>query len=207
MPLDYVRGLVEPASDELEVKALEKDICYVRIKSFGRRTGTHFRKAVEDLKGVKGLILDLRDNPGGRLQSALEVIENFVPEGKPLLIQAEKRGKKTYLSRGKDLINLPLAVLINASTASSAEIVAATLRHYSKAVIIGEKSLAKGTIQEVIPLGPKRTLVLTTGEYLLPDGSSIRGKGIIPDLVVKEADKQLDSAVTLLKGLRDGLSN
>lgn len=210
--LDFVRGLEEETSiTEARLIAPDK-IGYIRIGFFGRRTGPHFQKTMETLGGVdgsppgtdaapepgiKGLLLDLRDNPGGHLQSALEVLRHFVPPGKTLLIEKTRGGEKPHLSDGGTPLQLPIVILINGSTASSAEIVAATLRYHCGARVVGEKSKGKGTIQEVIPLGT-RTLILTVGEYLLPDGSSLRDKGVLPDLEVKGHEEQLRAALSLM---------
>jgi len=213
--MDFVRGLEEETSIT-EARLATAEIAYVKIGFFGRRTGAHFQKALEslgcgsdtptDVPWVRGILLDLRDNPGGHLQSALEVLRYFVPPGKTLLIEKARGGEKTYLSEGVGAsasgghVPLPIVILINGSTASSAEIVAAALRYHCGARVVGERSKGKGTIQEVIPLGT-RTLILTVGEYLLPDGSSLRDKGIPPDLEVKGHEEQLQAALSLIFGV------
>lgn len=228
--LDFVRGLEEEDSIA-EARLISPEsgkatpIAYIKVSFFGRRTGPHFRKALETLgaasdsgynppvppssppgppfskgglRGIKGLLLDLRDNPGGHLQSALEMLEIFVPPGKVLLIEKTKDGEKRYHAEGDHVLQLPIVVLINGSTASSAEVVAATLRYYCEAKIVGEKSKAKGTIQQVIPLGT-RTLILTTGQYLLPDSSSLKDNGVLPDVEVKGSEEQLQAALSLFQ--------
>ncbi|HHT9133143.1 MAG TPA: S41 family peptidase, partial [Candidatus Tripitaka californicus] len=210
--LDFVRGL-EEETPITEASLATAEIAYVKIGFFGRRTGAHFQKALEslgcgsatptDVPRVKGILLDLRDNPGGHLQSALEVLRHFVPPGKTLLIEKTRGGEKTYLSEGvgaRCSVPLPIVIFINVFTASSADIVAAVLRYHCGARVVGEKSKGKGTIQEVIPLGT-RTLILTVGEYLLPDGSSLRDKGVLPDLEVKVHEEQLQSALSLIFGV------
>ncbi len=155
--------------------------------------------------GIKGLLLDLRDNPGGHLKGALGVLELFLPSGRALLIEKTRGGERVYLSEGgaagarylPRVDAIPIVILINGSTASSAEVVTATLRHHCRARVVGEKSKGKGTIQEVIPLGT-RVLILTVGEYLLPDGSSLKDEGIVPDLEVKGYEEQLRAALSLL---------
>ncbi|MFQ5863345.1 MAG: S41 family peptidase [Candidatus Brocadiales bacterium] len=201
--LEFIRGLREEGSIA-EARFLGKNIGYIKIDFFGRRTGTDFKKALDDLEGMDGLIIDLRNNPGGVLQSALDVLGNLVPGGKLLLTEEHQKGRNQHFSQAETVPNLPtdlpIAVLINSSTASSAEIVAATLRHYRNALVVGQRSYAKGTIQEVIPLGARKTLILTTGEYILVDGSSLKGSGIAPDRLVKGKKEQLEAAVSLLKG-------
>jgi C-terminal processing protease CtpA/Prc len=205
--LNFVRGLEEETSIA-ETRLISPGIGYIKIGFFGRRTAAHFQKALEGLgvpleSGIKGLLLDLRDNPGGHLQSALEVLKKFVPPGKTLLIEKTRGGEKTHLSEGGAVgarcnVPLPIVILINGSTASSAEVVAAVLRHHCGAKVVGERSRAKGTIQEVIPLGT-RTLILTTGEYLLPDGSSLKDSGVLPDAEVNGYDEQLQVALSLFQ--------
>lgn len=201
--LDYVRGLGEENSTS-ETKFLGENTAYIKIDFFGRRTGVDFGNALDSLGGgnLRGLIIDLRDNPGGVLRSALGVLSCFVPGGGLLITEVHRNGRRQYFSQDgaqPALHNdLPIAVLINASTASSAEIVAATLRHYRNAVIIGQRSHAKGTIQEIIPLSTRKTLVLTTGEYVLVDGTSLKDTGIIPDHLVEGRERQLETALSLL---------
>lgn len=203
--LDYVRGLKEEGS-VTDAGFLEKNIAYIKVNFFGRRTRVDFENTLNHLGEGKasGLIIDLRDNRGGVLQSALNVLGYFVPSGRLLITEVHKNGRKQYFSQNKTqtaLTNdLPIVVLINASTASSAEIVAVTLRHYRNAVIVGQRSYAKGTIQEVIPLSAKKTLVLTTGEYILVDGSSLKDTGIVPDHLVEDKERQLETAVSILTG-------
>lgn len=200
--MKFIRGLEEEGSIA-EVRLLDENIGHIKIKFFGRRTGADFRKALGSLNNMNGLIIDLRDNPGGFLHSALDMVDSFVSEGKLLLTEVRRKGQKRHFSRTKVVSHLPaelpVAVLINASTASSAEIVAATLRHYRGAVVVGQRSHAKGTIQEVIPLSSKKTLVLTTGEYILADGSSFKDSGVVPDYPIADEKKQLEAAVSLLR--------
>lgn len=205
--LEFVRGL-RPEDSVAKAELIEKGldyIGYIRIKFFGRRTGPDFKKRMGDLGDMSGLIIDLRDNPGGHLQGALEVLGSFVPAGGLLLTEVRRDGREQYFSHTKVLPTLtedvPVVVLINSSTASSAEIVAATLRYYKNAVIVGQKSHAKGTVQKVIPLSANKTLLLTTGEYILVDGSSLKDTGIVPDHVVEGEKEQFDTALSLLTGL------
>ncbi|MCB7128389.1 MAG: hypothetical protein J3T61_02475, partial [Candidatus Brocadiales bacterium] len=199
--LGFVRGLEEEGTIA-RAELLERDfnyIGYMRLKYFSRRTNRDFKNAMGNLGDMDGFILDLRDNPGGFLQSALDVLGNFISGGKLLLTEVRRKGSEQHFAHTRALPTLtediPIVVLINASTASSAEIVAATLRHYRDAVIVGQKSHGKGTIQDVIPLSAKKTLILTTGEYILADGSSFRDSGIVPDRLVEGEREQFETAV------------
>ena len=202
--LEFVRGL-RPEDSVAKGKFFEEEeIGYIKIRFFGRRTLPDFKRRIGDLGDMSGLIIDLRDNHGGRLRSALDVLSNLVPGGKLLLTEIGRKGQKQHHSRIQALPTLtedvPIVVLINNSTASSAEIMAATLRYYNGAVIVGETSHAKGTIQAVVPLSANKTLLLTSGEYILVDGSSLKDTGVVPDRPVEGEKEQLDTAISILRG-------
>ncbi len=202
--LEFVRGL-RPEDSVAKGKFFEEyEIGYMKIRFFGRRTLPDFKRIIGDLGDMSGLIIDLRDNHGGNLRGALEVLSNLVPSGKLLLTEIDLKGQKQHHSRIQVLPTLtedvPIVVLINNSTASSAEIMAATLRYYNGAVIVGETSHAKGTIQAVVPLSANKTLLLTSGEYILVDGSSLKDTGVVPDHPVAGEKEQLDTAISILRG-------
>ncbi len=201
--LEFVRGLRPEDSVAKGEFYEEEEIGYIKIRFFGRRTLPDFKRRMGDLGDMSGLIIDLRDNRGGRLRSALDVLSNLVPGGKLLLTEIGRKGQKQHHSRIQALPTLtediPIVVLINSSTASSAEIMAATLRYYNGAVIVGQPSHAKGTIQAVVPLSANKTLLLTSGEYILVDGSSLKDTGVVPDRPVEGEKEQLDTAISILK--------
>jgi len=145
---------------------------------------------------MKALVLDLRNNPGGLLTSAVEVTEKFVEDGK-LVVYTEGRvrnqnmrfsahAKKTYP-------NLPMVVLVNQGSASASEIVAGALQDYGRAVVVGTQSFGKGSVQTIIPLSDGSGLRLTTAKYFTPKGRSIHGKGITPDIVVEAPKPPADA--------------
>lgn len=183
-------------------KLLDDGYGYIRLTQFQALTGQDMEKAIEQLKQqsgghLKGLILDLRNNPGGLLDSAIQVSDAFLASdknGKPEMIvytQGRLPGSKfTALSTNtKDLINnAPMVVLINNGSASASEIVAGALKDNKRAVILGTQSFGKGSVQTVLPLDDKRGIKLTTALYYTPAGISIQAKGITPDIVVEEIE-------------------
>ncbi|MBA2709983.1 MAG: S41 family peptidase [Tatlockia sp.] len=183
-------------------KLLDDGYGYVRITQFQALTGQDMEKAISQLKqqtngNLKGLILDLRNNPGGLLDSAIQVSDAFLAadkNGKPEMIvytQGRLPGSKfTALSTNtKDILNkAPMVVLINNGSASASEIVAGALKDNKRAIILGTQSFGKGSVQTVLPLDEKRGIKLTTALYYTPAGVSIQAKGITPDIVVEEIE-------------------
>ncbi|SKA19411.1 S41 family peptidase [Legionella maceachernii] len=183
-------------------KLLDDGYGYVRLTQFQAMTGQDMEKAIAQLKQqsggqLKGLILDLRNNPGGLLDSAIQVSDAFLASdknGKPEMIvytQGRLPGSKfTALSTNtKDILNnAPMVVLINNGSASASEIVAGALKDNKRAVILGTQSFGKGSVQTVLPLDDKRGIKLTTALYYTPSGTSIQAKGITPDIVVEEIE-------------------
>ncbi|MFV0821847.1 S41 family peptidase [Legionella micdadei] len=183
-------------------RLLDDGYGYVRLTQFQAMTGQDMEKAIEQLKQqsggkLKGLILDLRNNPGGLLDSAIQVSDAFLASdknGKPEMIvytQGRLPGSKfTALSTNtKDILNnAPMVVLINNGSASASEIVAGALKDNKRAVILGTQSFGKGSVQTVLPLDDKRGIKLTTALYYTPSGTSIQAKGITPDIVVEEIE-------------------
>lgn len=181
--LDFIRGLSsEGQKPSLQIDASGR--AYVRLGSFSRRTGRQFESVLHSQRGgaLKALVIDLRDNQGGDLLSALEVAGNFVPHGAPMLELVRRTAAREYTNPGYPLFaNIRPEVLVNGSTASSAEVLAWLLRHYAGARILGERTKGKGTVQEVYRVDPQARLVLTTAIFRMPDGSSLDGVGIAPD--------------------------
>ncbi|WP_425411907.1 S41 family peptidase [Legionella massiliensis] len=183
-------------------KLLDDGYGYVRLTQFQALTGQDMEKAINQLKQqsggkLKGLILDLRNNPGGLLDTAIQVSDAFLASdknGKPEMIvytQGRLPGSKfTALSTNtKDILNnAPMVVLINNGSASASEIVAGALKDNKRAIILGTQSFGKGSVQTVLPLDDKRGIKLTTALYYTPSGVSIQAKGITPDIVVEEIE-------------------
>jgi len=197
-----IRDIIKIQSVRYEM--LDGDIGYIRLTEFMERTGDDFNRALRDLekRGMKGLILDLRNNPGGLLNMAAEIAEYFVPQGK-LIVYTEGRHKsqniRFFSSTMRPLKDVPLAVLVNKGSASASEIVAGAIQDWNLGVIVGEKTFGKGSVQTIVPLGDGSALRITTARYLTPKGRLIHGNGITPDMVV-EPYKPNEFMLTLSKG-------
>ncbi len=200
----------------LESKWLDQEggqIAYVHLFQFSERMNQEWRQWVQEVVRTKnrgqlrGVILDLRNNPGGYLQGAVFVASEFLPLGKVVVWEEDYRGQKTKFSvdRPGDLLEVPLVVLINQGSASAAEILAGALQDYQRAQIVGQKSFGKGTIQSPEELPQGAGLHITIARWLLPSGRSINKEGIEPDVVVEasesakiEKDLILEKAIDLL---------
>ena len=169
---------------------LGNGIEYIRLRQFQEQTSHDVDAALEKFakNGMKALVLDLRNNPGGLLTSAVEVTEKFVEDGK-LVVYTEGRVRNQNMRFSahakKAYANLPMVVLVNQGSASASEIVAGALQDYGRAVVVGTQSFGKGSVQTIIPLSDGSGLRLTTAKYFTPKGRSIHGKGITPDIVVE----------------------
>lgn len=209
-----VRQQIIVASVEL---TYEKKIAVLKVNQFGDNTNDEWNKAVREIEGkwsnkqVNGLVLDLRDNPGGYLDGSVYLASEFLPLGKLVVKQeATLYGDKEYrVSRIGLLKEIPLVVLINKGSASASEILAGALRDHNRAQLVGEKSFGKGSVQEALDLKEGAGLHVTVAKWVLPNGDWINSKGIEPKIKVineikegntltKEIDKQLNKAVELL---------
>ena len=165
-------------------------IAYVKLRQFQEQTAHDLDQALEKFAkdGSKALVLDLRNNPGGLLTSAVEVTEKFVEDGK-LVVYTEGRVRNQnmrFSAHAKKAYNaIPMVVLVNQGSASAAEIVAGALQDYGRAIVVGTQTFGKGSVQTIIPLSDGSGLRLTTAKYFTPKGRSIHGKGITPDIVVE----------------------
>jgi carboxyl-terminal processing protease len=179
----------------VSAQSLEPGYGYVRITTFSETTADDLAHAIARLKhdnprGFKGLVLDLRSNPGGVLEAGVAVADAFLNEG--VIVTADGRTPDARFrmdARPGDLIDgAPLVVLVNGGTASASEIVAGALKDHGRAELIGHKTYGKGSVQTVMPLAHGGAIKLTTSRYFTPSGASIHGKGIVPDIVASDAD-------------------
>jgi carboxyl-terminal processing protease len=190
--IEIIRDIIQVTS--VKTKLLEPGYGYLRISQFQAQTGEDFDKGLEKLKKentgeLNGLILDLRNNPGGVLQAAVAVSDSLLDDG--LIVYTEGRIKSSQLrfsaTPGDNLNGKPVIVLINGGSASASEIVSGALQDQGRAVIMGTESFGKGSVQTVMQLNEEYGLKLTTARYFTPNGRSIQALGIIPDIEVKRA--------------------
>jgi len=186
-----VRDVIHVAS--VKSRTLEPGYVYVRIAHFQSRTTEDLLKAVGDLKkenegGIKGLVLDLRNDPGGVLNSAVGVSDAFLSEGLIVYTQGRVDDAKLQFNAGPDdvLDGAPMVVLVNAGSASASEIVAGALQDHRRAVVMGTQTFGKGSVQTIIPIDDGTALKLTTARYYTPSGRSIQAQGISPDIIIPQ---------------------
>lgn len=205
--LSVVRNQVELKS--VQYSMLSDDYGYLKITHFSDTTWKDTRKAVRKLRGearteLQGLILDLRNNPGGVLDTAVEVADGFLNDG--VIVSASGRGPDanfTHRAREGDILDgARLVVLVNAGSASSSEIVAGALQDNDRALVVGARSFGKGSVQTVMPLSNCQAIKLTTSRYFTPAGVSIQDAGIAPDVEI-EADPALDALASITSSYSD----
>ena len=195
-PLSFhlIRDIIKIKS--LKSRLLDQGYGYIRISQFQERTGSDFKQALQDLHkanggAIKGLVIDLRYNPGGLLGSCMEVVNCFIGDDINNTLIVSTKGRLPGSSRafnatlGTKEPRYPIVVLINGGTASASEIVAGALQDHKRAIIMGKQSFGKGSVQSVIPLKGDAALKLTTARYYTPSGRSIQAKGIAPDIHVE----------------------
>jgi carboxyl-terminal processing protease len=187
LKITITRDVIRVTSVKSEM--LDSNYGYVRISQFQSRTGDNLREALEKLEGssdspLKGLVLDLRNNPGGVLSAAVSVSDAFLKDG--IIVYTEGRlddAKLKFNAKPTDILNgAPLVVLVNGGSASASEIVAGALQDHQRAIIMGQKTFGKGSVQTILPMDNGSALKLTTAKYYTPSGTSIQATGIAPDI-------------------------
>jgi len=190
----------------IDMKDLGDGLFYLDVDQFTSTTGKNLSVIMTALRaaGAKGIVLDLRDNPGGLVDAAVEVAGEFVPKGP--VVQLRYKGTLEVLESEKDTVPIPTVVLVNNGTASASEIVAGAIRDRGKGILVGEKTYGKGCIQMVASLGENLGgFRLTVAEYYTPSGTRIAGVGLKPDIEVKQASVQLPQRVIYKRPLKRGL--
>ena len=207
------REIIEVAS--VKSKIIDEKTGYIRLTSFNENSGNQIKDKIKEFKknkNIKNYILDLRNNPGGLLSQAIKISDFFLDNGEIVSTKSKRKGenKKWFAKKGDMLNGKIMVVLINYGSASASEIVAGALKDHKRAILIGEKTYGKGSVQSIIPLKNDGAIRLTVSKYYLPSGKSISEIGVIPDIKVPENsdvfklntenDNQLNFAVKLLNG-------
>ena len=201
--------------ESVKTKIIEDTVGYIRLTSFNENSADQIKEKIKELrqnKKIEKYILDLRNNPGGLLSQAIKISDFFLNNGEIVSTKSRKKkeNRKWFARKGDIIDGKTLIVLINYGSASAAEIVAGALKDHKRAILIGEKSFGKGSVQSIIPLKNKGAIRLTISKYYLPSGKSISEVGITPDIEIAESsedfrmntktDNQLDFAIKLLNG-------
>ncbi len=200
---DYTIERAEIKVDSVkDVKVIEEGVGYLRITQFNAPTEEEFEKGLQKLEklGLDALIIDLRNNPGGLLESARQIASKFVPSGKPIVSTEGRdpaRTERYQSTGGKKRLTIPIVILVNGGSASGSEIVAGALQDLKRAVLVGETTFGKGSVQSILPLKDGSAVRLTTAKYYTPSHKVIHEHGITPDIVVpitEEAERKLIEA-------------
>ena len=213
LTFNIIREIIEVQS--VKSKILKKKIGYIRLASFNENSSTQINNKLKDFnneKNIEAFILDLRNNPGGLLSQAIKIADFFLENGEIVSTKSrqEIENRKWFAKKGDIIDGKTLIVLINYGSASASEIVAGALKDHKRAIIIGENSYGKGSVQSIIPLKNKGAIRLTISKYYLPSGHSISNVGVTPDIEIieetnnfkinTETDNQLNFALKLLNG-------
>ncbi len=220
LSIHIVRGII--TIESVHTKLIGKDILYIRVASFDKKVSADVAKAIQKYKArTKGIVLDLRNNPGGLLDQAVNLVNLFVDDGKIVSQKGRhKSDNQTYFASSSTTITeVPLVVLVNGGSASASEIVSGSLQDHKRAVLVGENTFGKGSVQVVLPITKDEAIKLTIARYYLPSGRTIQAVGVKPDIevfpgetkihknefAIKEADlkKHLEEELKKVDGKKD----
>ena len=213
-PLEFKieRKIIEVQSVSSKIIGEEKNLGYIRLKSFNENSDKQFLKSVKEFEKkskIRGYVVDLRNNPGGLLTQAINITDFFLEDGEIVSTKGRKvsETRKFFARKGDEIKGKPIVVLINNGSASASEIFAGALKDHKRAIILGENSYGKGSVQSIIPLRNGGGMRLTISKYYLPSGKSISEVGVTPDIVIEEEgddftinsdkDNQLNYAIKL----------
>ena len=212
LEFQIIRKIIEVKSVSSEIISKKKNIGYIRLKSFNENSDNQFLKIIKKLEKnskIRGYVIDLRNNPGGLLTQAINITDFFLSDGEIVSTKGRKASetRKFFARRGDETKGKPIVVLINNGSASASEIFAGALKDHKRAIILGENSFGKGSVQSIIPLRNGGGMRLTISKYYLPSGKSISEVGVTPDILVEEIgddfkinsekDNQLSYAIKL----------
>ncbi len=207
---DIIRDIIEINPVNYEI--LTEKLGYIKIVQFNDNTSENVDKALEEFKnkGVQGIILDLRNNPGGLVSEAVNVADSFVPKGPVVHIDRKNKERQTYNSTNEK-IDIPVVVLVNGGSASASEIVAGAIQDTKSGTIVGTQTYGKGTVQTVTPITNGGGIKLTIAEYLTPNERSIDGVGIKPDIIVKNLEninkEEVETFVPMIEEVKPTLGS
>ena len=213
-PLEFKikREIIEVKSVSSKIVGEDNNLGYIRLKSFNENSDKQLLKSVKEFEKknkIKGYVLDLRNNPGGLLTQAINITDFFLEDGEIVSTKGRKLSetRKFFARKGDEIKGKPIVVLINNGSASASEIFAGALKDHKRAIILGESSYGKGSVQSIIPLGNGGGMRLTISKYYLPSGKSISEVGVTPDIFIEEEgddftinsekDNQLNYAINL----------
>jgi carboxyl-terminal processing protease len=202
--VEITRGTIPIIS--VKTEELDEGYLYVRLTRFNEDTTRDLHDKINEYRSkheLKGVVLDLRNNPGGLLDQAVQVSDTFLSDGLLVYIQGKGgMGRRDFLARKQDTdVNAPLVVLVNAGSASASEIVAGALQDHKRGLLLGERSFGKGSVQQIIPLPDGAGIKLTTALYYTPSGRSIQAEGIVPDLEIPFVPSKRDEEAAALRGM------
>lgn len=213
--LDIVITRAQIESDTVDYAMLDEKIGYIAVNAFEEVTKQQFRKALNELEsqGQEALIIDLRNNGGGLLDTAVDMLDRLLPEGLVVYIQDKNGKKEEYHSSEEESFNKPVVILVNENSASASEVFAGAMQDYDKAVLVGKNTFGKGIVQSVFQLSDGTAVKLTTSKYYTPKGRNIHGTGFEPDIEVElteeikeqpgsgvAVDSQMKRAIKYLQG-------
>jgi len=220
LPIHIVRGII--TIESVHTKIINEDTLYIRVASFDKKVADDVREAIEKRKATtKGIVLDLRNNPGGLLDQAVDLVDLFVDEGEIVSQKGRRESDaKSYSATSSATVTtVPMVVLINGGSASASEIVSGALQDHKRAVLVGENTFGKGSVQVVLPITQEEAIKLTIARYYLPSGRTIQAVGVKPDIevlpgevknrknefAIKESDlkKHLEEELTKVDGKKD----
>jgi len=201
MTINVVRAVI--SVETISTKMLDEKIAYIKISEFQHNSIEDFKEALKEIEenNAKGLIIDLRNNPGGYADSVIKMTDMLLPEGTIAYLQ-DNKGNKEYFESDKNCINLPMAVLVNEGTASAAELMAGSLKAYEKATIVGMKTFGKAVGQAPYMLTEETAIYLTSARYYTPKGECIDKKGIVPNIEI-DLPKELKAELSALEAEKD----
>lgn len=199
--MEVARRKIDVPTVSYEMVDKEEKIGYIAISQFDEKTDEHFMEAMEDLQsqGMKSVVFDVRNNPGGLYETVCNMLDTLLPEG-TIVYTMDKYGKKQETTSDAECVEIPMVVLINGDSASASEIFAGAIQDYDVGTIIGTQSFGKGIVQSLMPLSDGSAIKLTVSKYYTPNGVNIHGTGIAPDVEVEqpadsEEDVQLKKAI------------